>query len=379
MVPSVAEVEIRDLALDEASIAADFFHQQWRPNHIFFRNRAVLLWQYYDNPLTRQFSQGMTFRAAFENSKLVGTYGYMPFIFNRYGAREFGCYLSAYWVDELHRRGPLPLRLLFSLQKQSPFQACVGGLNTAIAERIYESLSWVVLHNTPRLIYILDREQFGRLLAPGRHAPEPTRAAGTGGPTATSERGIEVTVLNAFAGLNDDGWDEFFWTRLALGMIGPAREAAYLDWRYQRVPIFHYDALLARRDGAAAGLLVYRVEQIRDSEVRVIRLVDVAAESDAIPPLVESLLSAARRHQAACVDFFGTHPAYLTRLAKCGFINACEPSGERYWFPYLFQPLDHERLSMNCSWWIRGLDLSSPAARSDFNLMKGDYEFDRPN
>jgi hypothetical protein len=56
-----------------------------------------------------------------------------------------------------------------------------------------------------------------------------------------------------------------------------------------------------------------------------------------------------------------------------------ETNGARYRYPFLFQPLDFTRLRLDTAWWVKEMDMADSAAHNDFLLMKGDYEFDRPN
>jgi hypothetical protein len=374
-------VEIRDVSLEEAGLAATFFHEQWRPNHIFYRNRDLLLWQYHDNPYASQFSPGMTFRAAFRRGVNTAICGYIPFRFNMYGEKQFGCHLSALWVAPEYRRGPLALRLLHSLQHNSPFNACIAGMNTPIAERLYERMSWVVVSNIPRLIRVIDSVQFKSLLDPALPVTLPAQALRS--PVAVvgaKERdGIELMHMESLDALSNVSWDDFYWGVIAPKQMGPARETVYLRWRYGKIPVFQYHALLAKRLGEVRGLLIYRVECIKDSEQQVIRLVDLVAVPEFIPSLVDALAQLAVEQGASFIDFFCTSSSYLDQLAASGFVDARDSTGTRYWCPYLFQPLDHARNRLNSAWWIRNLDLKGSAARSDFCIMKGDHEFDRPN
>lgn len=373
----------RDLSLQEADLAALFFHEHWRPNHIFYRNRELLLWQYYDNPYARRFSSGLTFKGAFDGGSLVGVFGYMPFAFNRYGRREYGCHLSAWWVRPEHRRGPLAMGLLYELQHRMNFDACLAGINTPVAEGLYERLSWVVLRCIPRLVLPVDKASFLRLgggaadaVSTGVPSREGTELHGA---SESSELGLEVEELKGFERLRELGWDDFYWKQIAPAQVGPAREVEYLVWRYARIPIFRYQAFIALRKGEAQGLLVFRLERVRNREEMVVRIVDLVAGPETVAPLIWAAVELARREKAAMADFFYTSPSYLRAFQACGFVDARDSSGEAYWYPHLFQPLDYARNRLNCSWWVRDMDLRTPQARNDFYITKGDHEFDRPN
>jgi hypothetical protein len=373
----------RDLTLQEADLAAQFFHQKWRTNHIFYRNRQLLLWQYYENPYARRFSEGLTFKGAFDGKDLVGVFAYMPFLFNRYGEKRYGCHLSAWWVHPEYRRGPLAMSLLYELQHRMNFDACLAGINTPVAEGLYEHLSWVVLRNVPRLLLPIEKAAFMRLVDPEReefsNAVLSRLCSVEPAPSVTFDRGIEVSQLPSFDHLKQLDWDAFYWKEVAPSQMGPAREAEYLIWRYEKIPIFQYRFFIARRKEEVRGLLVFRAEQVRNREERVVRLVDFVADSGSVIPLLRSLIEAARAEGAAMIDFFYTSPTYLAAFEACGFVDACGSTGETYWFPHLFQPLDHARNTLNCSWWIKGMNLRAAEARNDFSITKGDYEFDRPN
>lgn len=373
----------RDLGLQETDLAASFFHQQWRPNHIFYLHRELLLWQYYDNPYARQFSPGLTFKGAFDDDELVGVFGYMPFAFNRYGRRRYGCHLSAWWVHPEHRRGPLAMELLHELQHRMNFEACLAGINTPVAEGLYERLSWVVLRCIPRVLLPVEKRRFLALAAPAARATAVEMSSRSEAAATVSGEDLEprVTVeeLQDFERLPGLGWDDFYWKHIAPAQMGPARESVYLTWRYARIPVFQYRALMALREGEVRGLLVFRVERVKDREETVVRLVDLVAGQDSALPLIRAVAKVADRERAAMVDFFYTSPAHQAAFDACGFVDARDASGEAYWFPHLFQPLDHQRNRLNCSWWIRDMDLRMEPARNDFYITKGDYEFDRPN
>jgi hypothetical protein len=374
---------IRDLGLDEAGVVAEFFHTQWRENHVFYRNRELLLWQYYSNPYAKQFTDGLTFKAAFGGSELIGIFGYIPFVLNRYGAREYGCHLSAWWVHPNHRRGPTAMRLLHALQYEMPFRANIAGINTPIAEQLYERMGWVVVRNIPRVIRPLDKVRFLSMMAGSppsltNLASERLLSASEAEYAATTP-GTCVTEVSSLEQLEEVNWDCYYWQRAACSHMGPARELAYLLWRYRDIPLFRYRCLVASRHGEIAGLLVFRVERVKDREERVVRLVDLVADEAIVPPLVSKVVTLAREDNAVMIDFFCTSEVVLSALRNCGFVDACDPTGAHYWFPHLFQPLDVTRMRLNTSWWVRDMDMSTDLARHGFLIMKGDYEFDRPN
>lgn len=377
------EILIRDLTLMEADLAARFFHENWRPDHILFHNRELLLWMYHDAPTARIYGDGLTIKAAFDNDLLIGVFAYIPFVFNRYGQKQTGVYLSAWWVKPDYRRGSTGIRLLQALQYSMGFSVCVSGMNTTVAEKLYERMGWRVVRNIPRWILPLKPDAMLEMFPVGsdqtlgairlwlEECVDPQRKLDRGS--------VRVQELCSLRELERYGWDDAFWRIIAPTHMGPARETATLVWRYEDIPIFEYSALAAFRDSDIRGLLVYRLEQVKNRTEKVARIVDLTAEPSATPALLDAFFALIGNQGVAMADFFSTDSRCTAALEDCGFRNALSPDGLTYCYPHLFQPVDVNRLNLNTAWWIRDVDGRSAPVCDDLVLTKGDHEFDRPN
>ncbi len=378
------EITIRDFKASEADKLGLFFHQQWRENHLLYRNRELLMWMYHDNPYAPALGEQLTCKAAFCDDQVVGILCYMPCAFNRYGQKQKGCNMSAWWTSEDHRKGGLGLKLMRkSIIREMDLDAAIAGMLTKMVQPVYTAMRWVTVWNIPRLLLPLDKE---KLIFMTEAESSPNAAAAKvklesldiSEPVSPVED-IAVSELENFAELPASQWDKFYWETIAPTHMGPAREAKYLQWRFGDIPIFNYRALLARQGGKIVGLLVFRVEKVRDRDEKVVRIVDFVADENGADALAVTVANIAREEKAVCADFFCTHTRYNHALEKVGFVDATTNDGQDYWFPYLFQPMDFEHTKLNCAWWLRDFDLKKTQARDDFVLMKGDYEFDRPN
>lgn len=378
-------IERRDLRLDEADVAAGFFHRHWRPGHVFSRSRELLLWQFHTNPYARKFSSGLTFRAAFRGEELVGALGYVPFAFNWLGRREYGFHMTNWWVHPELRRASLGIGLMEDVRTGMAMSACLSGMNTEYSEAMYEKRGWVVQYNIPRVALVLAPGPFAALTdsAPAEAWPGLRPLSGDREPHDSNLQmepaTVQIRSVRDLAELGRIGWDHAYWQRLAPKSLGPARESAYLQWRYQDLPFFSYCTLLASDAGGPRGILVFRWEQIAESSVRIVRIVDLVADEAATAGLIETAISEARRGGAILIDYFCTSRRQFHAFERFGFMDASEDGCPRYNVPFLFQPVDHSRRRLNCAWWIRDMDMASPPARESFFATKGDNEFDRPN
>ena len=270
MIPSPLS-KVRDLSLSDAYLLAEFFNQHWRPDHIFSRRRDLLLWLYHDNPVARELGLELTCKVLERDGELLSLFAFMPFVLNAWGNRRVGCYLSAWWAAPTVR-GPTALILLSELQRCAHFSAWISGMNTAVAEKIYERMSWNVVRNIPRMVLPLD---FKRLCDWGVSVEHGSRTE------PAPDSGFLIQQSDDLSGLDGEEWDAFFWKKFAPVVIGPAREYAHLSWRYRHIPIFQYRFLIAIGSEGVAGLLVFRVETVRDASEKVVRIVDLVSTEGA--------------------------------------------------------------------------------------------------
>lgn len=370
------QARIEDLRSDQIDLLANFFHQHWRKDHIFYRDRQALRWLYAEGPAGRELGLDVACKTMWLGDTMIGLFAYFPFVLNVNGERGFGCNLSAWWTDPAHRSGPTGLRLLNELTQRGPYQAWIAGMNTPVAENIYERLRWNVVRVVPRRILVLDRATCESWRIEGT-TPKEWSQSHMRPSVGAADAHIRIAGIVADQPLPAVDWDEFFWERVAPAFVGPAREASYLSWRYRQVPDFTYHRLLAESPSGIEGLLVYRVERVRDRAEKVVRIVDLVATPAAVPALVDAAVRAATTAGAALVDIFLTDPRWDSDLARAGFVDGAAAEAEGYWLPFLFQPLDFTRRRLNCAYRLaraRGASDGAP-----MYIMKGDYEFDRPN
>lgn len=382
----MTELPIRDLRLDEVDLAARFFHEHWRPNHIFYRNHELLLWMFHKSPAALQWNDRLTIKAAFDGGEIVGFFGYIPFFCNHYGKQQLGAHLSTWWVNPEYRRSPLGLRLMREIQYEMGFAVCVAGMITPVAASFYKIARWRMIDNIPRWVFPVRQDAMLEMLPKqnrqfhenakllfDRKIP---RAFGANGSFSKS---LKVQELSSLSELYELGWDEFYWRAIAPTYMSPSRTVSTLVWRYHAIPVFTYKTLVVFCENNICGLLIYRLEPVKDHEEKVLRIVDICCTPNALPTLLDEIISIARAQNTVLVDFFCTNTSFDKLMKDHGFISDSSPDGRNYLYPYLFQPLDMSNLSLNAAWWIKDASIQAGNVRDEFLLTKGDYEFDRPN
>jgi hypothetical protein len=148
--------------------------------------------------------------------------------------------------------------------------------------------------------------------------------------------------------------------------VGACRDQSFLRWRYEQHPRFRYRVL---RD--EFGIAAYRVETVRGTDLRVLRIVDFLGGQE----LAEELVAAARRERVVFADFACTSPRFGRPLEAAGFAREDALPAE---LPGRFQPLEFsDRPVVSCFWAAPrlGLDFGS----DDFYVSRADSDLDRPN
>jgi hypothetical protein len=148
--------------------------------------------------------------------------------------------------------------------------------------------------------------------------------------------------------------------------VAACRDAAFLQWRYEQHPSFRYEVL---RD--SSGFAAYRIEEVLDSSLKVLRIVDFLGG----PPLAAELAEAAQEAGVVFADFSCTSAPFGGALEEAGFQREDGLPAE---LPGRFQPLDFSDRPIVSSFWVAprlGVDLGG----DDLYVTRADSDLDRPS
>jgi hypothetical protein len=225
-------------------------------------------------------------------------------------------------VPEQRRRG-LGLELLVDAMERFEVIACVG-FNDA-AGRIYRGLGFDVRPSLPRWVAAIDRAAYEQLVG----AEPATVLSGAHGAAVTAD-------------WDETAWDAS-WHDLGSGLVGTARDAAFVRWRYLEHPSFQY---VVRVSTAGRALCVARLERVRDSKAHVLRIVELLGDEAPAAELAASAV--AQASTAALADFFCASAEFAEPLERLGFAQVDAPST----VPDRFQPLARSR-GLQAAFWRR--------------------------
>jgi GNAT superfamily N-acetyltransferase len=368
------DIKIVDFRLDESAFVGELFHTCWRENHVFFRCPEMLRWYCFDNPYARLFSRGLTVKGAYHNEKLVGFFAYFPFLLNRYGKRSYGFHTAQWYTYPEYRGKSLGLKLLNSAWNSNRLEICFALGNNDTARAIFKKWNWPFIELWPRYLLVLDKNQCRRFLVNDNESLTYLNNLSNPRFTRRREDMINIEEPKTIKGLV---WDNFYWNEFATISVGPAREEKYLLWRYEDIPLFKYRYLTASLNGFLQGLLIYRIEKVRDTQEKVVRIVEFMSTLQCSGPLLDRLIHLSLMENAAFVDFFCTSHFYASTLFERGFIQ--DNLNNHYILPFLFQPLDITKLTLDIAWKVSDTVRLSDQGWEGLYLTKGDGFHDVPN
>jgi Acetyltransferase (GNAT) domain len=346
-----------------------FFRGYKRPQHILGQDRDFLLWQF-SPERCRGFEQaGLSAIALWDDDEIVGFLGVIGCRFNWNGAICDGGWLCNLIVLPQYRAVGGWMRLMKSVHRLPIGVAGVVGFPPKIGQ-LYRAMGYHVRERLFRFVRIVDPQQTEQIVAGDGWRAELR-------PSSASQIMPDLRIETATS--LDQRWDRF-WQRFSeRGYFGAHRDSSYMAWRYFGHPrMRHVVKLAAAPDGEICASAVYRVEQVKDHPVRLMRLLELMALDD---PAYESIIGAVVRDAeelgVAFIDHYTTRPLHSV-FQSAGWFE--EEDVQDAVLPGLFQPLVRGRRNLNV-----GIRVLGPLAQNgadltrDLYVVKSDGDQDRPS
>jgi len=319
-----------------------FIDEHWRRGHVLARDPALLAWQH----RRRDDPARLAVLVAEDEGTLLGMLGFVEFDACVHDERVRGGWMTNWLVVPEARGRGLGLALVeAALGAEYEF---IGALAANSATEHILGRYGFATRGIHRWVRVFDMDALRELLA-GRTVPDAAWAAWGQTQRLSTESGSEPQTST----MSGPG-------------VAACRDAAFLQWRYAEHPAFSYELL---RD--ASGFAAYRVEQVRDSPAKVMRVVDFLGG----PTLAHGLAEAAEAAGVVFADFACTSTRFGAPLEAAGFQREDRLPTQ---LPGRFQPLDFsDRPIVSCFWAAPrlGVDFSS----DDLYVTRADSDLDRPS
>lgn len=361
-------LEKRCVTEEDMEAFTAFFAKYWGPNHILARDPAFARWQMAVRTRDAEaFGRAAVAGVAyFDGPEMKGFIGAMPMDFNIGGDVRPGAWLcNLLAAPETHAKG-IGLKLMTAVHDMPVDIVGAVGINLNVIP-MYRAMRYVSGPRVPRFIRVLNPSGFERLVGSFDWQPY----------TRNRRTALAPVRVETVTEMPPD-WN-VAWARIASrGYVGTNRDAGFVEWRYLSHPRLNYSAAIARdTSGQVSGLAVWRDEPVRDSDLRVGRLIELLA-------LNQMSLLALAEHAAECVAAAGC--IMIDHYSTMSMARDLELAG--WWpetaadpvdIPGLFQPLSRKRRDMNYAVrFLRRKDAEAMAV-TDICIVKSDGDQDRPN
>jgi RimJ/RimL family protein N-acetyltransferase len=329
------------LGAERAAELQAFIEEHWRAGHALTRDAALLRWQHrsVDDP------ERLSVLVAEEAGRLLGMLGFIEFVACVGDERVCGGWMTNWLVVPAARGRRLGLEIV-EAALGSEFELIGALAANSTTEHILGRYGFAE-RGMQRWVRVFDVEALRELLR-DRDVPEPAWAAWGQTRRLSTDSG-SVPQTSTMPGLG----------------VAACRDAAFLQWRYAEHPVFRYEVL---RD--SSGFAAYRIEQVRDSTVNVMRIVDFVGGSGLAATVAETAQAAG----VAFADFSCTSDTFGRPLERAGFEREDRLPAK---LPGRFQPLDFsDRPIVSCFWAAPRLAVDFGA--DDLYVTRADSDLDRP-
>lgn len=355
------EGAVRIATAAEAGLAddelADFYRTHWaRP--IALSRADFTGWQMSAAPGAEGRNHSVV---AMTGKQIVAVMGAHPAAFVHRGEVMPGAELTTWIVAPEARGMGIGRRILGFLQERH--QVLLGSGISAAARPLYLAAGFALLAHVPRFFHVADFDLIRHFVDAPTPALSLTQRRQADAPavgwTATPTSAASLASLATLPGLSH-----------------LRRDAARLDWRHDRHPIFHYQAFLvhdADAPGAGAGVIL-RADLING--VAIMHMVDLFGDAADLSAALAFVECEARNRNAAFVDFSGTNGSLVGLIRARGWSSAVDdPLVE---LPSLFHPVELRRPATTslAIWSARGRETLFDFGR--LHLTKADLDLDRP-
>lgn len=207
----------------------------------------------------------------------------------------------------------------------------------ALSWAAYEKLGFNQRKHIERSIAILDASACNALFNPSNRADITNFLKEN---EATPSR-ASVNHITRIQDLSEKYWEDQLSRFSGISYKGPE----YIDWRFLKHPFVNYTVLAPDPHGKE-GIATVRVEQVKNTDKKIIRILDMLPAIGHVDNLVGTVLAFARENDAIMADFFCASTPFAQAVCPDPFISL--KSHLPYDLPMLFQPVEwRERKSIN--------------------------------
>lgn len=339
-----------------------FIAKSYGTNYVLGSNDEYFEWQYKRTATSE--GQDYHLRLAIDEGRVVGFLGYIPVEQSFGGKKLRACWLANWMVDPDARQLGLGPLLVKSVSADFDVTLALGANEEA--RDVLSRMGWTDFGQLKRFVRVID-EQKARTLTGNDDYEWP-------GEIPVPISSTQIDHIDEFTDCVTALWDRLLGEDPMVS--GSRRTAEFLNWRYVAHRQFEYKLLAAVGDrGELIGVGVYRIEQARNEETVIVRILELFGERTALPSLVDKIVHQASIAGATAIDYFGGEGYAQQLMLDRGFLTQEDSAASD--IPVLYQPIDRSRGGIR---FLADLSRTQDAMFiHQWYVSKADGDQDRPN
>ncbi|MFA5033436.1 MAG: GNAT family N-acetyltransferase [bacterium] len=357
-----------------------YIEKIWGRDYALVLNEKFLCWQFKPSRFKNSKKEILSVLLVYHKGKIVGMMGLIPFQLNVRGHTYSSVWLSHWVCDEKVRRLGYGFELLNKVYSLG--FSFIGAMQVGKdVQNIYKTLGFQTLDDMPRWVLVINPEKCFPLFCECQTLiPLPEIKKFIKKYTYTEKEFIFKKNYTTVSSI-DSLWDSFWKNHISKNFIGGERDSNYLKWRYFEHPVYSYKFLGAKdkKTGSWEGLIVFRLEKVRERNETVIRILELLGNTDALAFLLKEVIEFGIKQKSAFIDFYNPSQEIGKVLLKMGFPLQPLPNQGNIFFPSRFQPLEKKPYVWRSALHFRIKGKSKTIIPwKTYYVTKGDSNQDRP-
>lgn len=335
----------------------DFYRVVYSPRHILLNEKYFNWYAGKNSKIIVAKSEG----------KIIGHWLCLERVFNNHGKTTIMWWVSNWAVHpDLRYRALGGFMVKFLLEQ--PIDVLAANMVTPEARRVMEHFGFS--H------YLLDR--YLAILSPEVKQivvnPDDARIKERIDAALISiPKGLPLNMTRVTSEFGSD-YDRFWQGIFAPQVLGTARTAEFLAWRYLKEPFLPYESFLVHDgENTVRGLIVLRIEPIVNTKVTACRLLEFFTSEGWGEKGLNYVLSYAQQKNCAFLDFYNTFSGFDAVFKKAGILKNDPVLTDE--IPRLTQPIAHENYLIN----LMTRSNSNLGKVGEWYTTSGDADQDRKN
>jgi len=305
-------------------ILQDFFGKNY-----YGAKKEFIQWQY-KNSVFQRDKDNYSILAAFKNENILAIDAFLPWKFIIDGKEKSGNW-DIEWLNNSKIKG-LGRKLVEKVSDSADIY-CGYGYNS-YSENAYKKINFQLNNEIERRIAFLNEKKCLELFENNYNSSFIKE-------NIVHKKSSKYYIHTSIKSISDNYWKSLINDKRVISYKG----LDYLEWRFFSHPYIGYK-IISNKQNAEDGIAVLRIEQIKNKDEKIVRIVDIMPVKGKEKLLQDAIFSYCYKMNIVFVDFYCVSYSIAKKICPEPFISI--EQHKEFDIPMLFQPIEiRKRKSIN--------------------------------